>query len=210
VKRCASCGRDIPESATVCDTCQKWASDYSAPPVTGSDPFAAPHPSPVVSAPASPSAASAPAAVAATPSATTAVAKKPALTRRQLTLIGAGIVGVGVIAAAAIPALSGPSTAVAPSGVAPAARKATTPAPISAPPRATQAWSTTRRGYWTANQRHAAAFELPAENTVPIWMNYVRPLLVVRCMGKKAETFVYTGSALKIEPETEEIGRAHV
>ena len=35
-------------------------------------------------------------------------------------------------------------------------------------------------------------------------MNYVRPLLVVRCMGKKTETFVYTGSSLKIEPETED------
>ena len=30
-------------------------------------------------------------------------------------------------------------------------------------------------------------------------MNYVRPILVVRCMNKRMETFVYTGSALKIE-----------
>jgi len=70
--------------------------------------------------------------------------------------------------------------------------------------KATQAWTTARRGYWTANQRHSAAFELPAENTVPIWMNYVRPLLVVRCMAKKTEAFVYTGSALRIEPNTED------
>jgi hypothetical protein len=34
-------------------------------------------------------------------------------------------------------------------------------------------------------------------------MNYVRPLLVVRCM-KKTEAFVYTGSALRIEPNTED------
>ena len=35
-------------------------------------------------------------------------------------------------------------------------------------------------------------------------MNYVRPLLVVRCMAKKTEAFVYTGSALRIEPNTED------
>jgi hypothetical protein len=83
----------------------------------------------------------------------------------------------------------------------PALKKAATAVP---PPPATQAWSTARRGYWTANQHHSAAFELPAENTVPIWMNYVRPLLVVRCMGKRTEAFVYTGPALKIEPNTED------
>lgn len=78
-------------------------------------------------------------------------------------------------------------------------------APVGAPSRAaTQSWSTARRAYWTANQHHTAAFELPAENTVPIWLNYVRPLLVVRCMGKRTEAFVYTGSALKIEPNSED------
>ncbi len=77
--------------------------------------------------------------------------------------------------------------------------------PAGAPePAFTQTWSSARRPYWTANQRHAAAFELAAENTVAIWMNYVRPILVVRCMNKKIETFVYTGSALKIEPNTED------
>ncbi len=35
-------------------------------------------------------------------------------------------------------------------------------------------------------------------------MNYVRPLLVVRCMSRKTEAFVYTGSALRIEPNTED------
>jgi hypothetical protein len=69
---------------------------------------------------------------------------------------------------------------------------------------ATQAWSSERRAYWTANQRNSVAFELPAENTVTIWLNQVRPLLIVRCLSKKTEAFVFTGSALKIEPETED------
>jgi hypothetical protein len=80
-----------------------------------------------------------------------------------------------------------------------AAAAAAAPAPVF-----TQTWSSARHAYWTANQRHTAAFELPAENTVAIWMNYVRPILVVRCMNKRTETFVYTGSALKIEPNTED------
>ena len=75
-----------------------------------------------------------------------------------------------------------------------------------AAPIPTQRWSTARRAYWTANQHHSDAFELPAESTVAIWLNYVRPLLVVRCIGKRTEAFVYTGSSLKIEPNTEDHG----
>ncbi len=75
--------------------------------------------------------------------------------------------------------------------VAPTARPSAAARPTAPATKATQVWSTTRRGYWTASQHHAAAFELPAENTVAIWMNYVRPLLVVRCMAKKTEAFVY-------------------
>jgi hypothetical protein len=54
------------------------------------------------------------------------------------------------------------------------------------------------------SQRRAAAFELLAENTVPIWMSQVRPMLVVRCVSKSTDVFVSTGSSLKMEPETED------
>ena len=115
--------------------------------------------------------------------------------------------GIAAVAIAAVGVLmfarlgsrgGGASTTVAAANIAPARR------PVASAPVVTQTWSTTRRGYWTANQRHAAAFELPAENTVALGMNYVRPSLVVRCMAKHTEAFVYTGSALKIEPETED------
>lgn len=114
--------------------------------------------------------------------------------------VGALAVG-GAITFVAFGSRSGPTTTVA------AANRAAAkpvPAAVTPPPVATQTWTTTRRAYWTANQRHSDAFELPAENTVAIWLNYVRPLLVVRCMNKRTEAFVYTGSALKIEPNTED------
>jgi hypothetical protein len=99
--------------------------------------------------------------------------------------------------------------AVPSSGVAAAPRDASrpgrsavaTPQPSSTP---TQSWSSEGRAYWTGNRRNSAAFELPAENTVPIWLNQVRPVLVVRCLSKSTQVFVVTASALKIEPQTED------
>jgi hypothetical protein len=46
--------------------------------------------------------------------------------------------------------------------------------------------------------------ELPAENKVPVWLKHARPMLVVRCMGKSTEVFVFTDSAAAIEPQDED------
>jgi hypothetical protein len=54
------------------------------------------------------------------------------------------------------------------------------------------------------NRRKSAAFELPAENTVQIWLRSARPTLVVRCMAQSIQVFVVTESAMKIEPQTED------
>jgi len=67
-----------------------------------------------------------------------------------------------------------------------------------------QHWTTENRDYWVGNRKNSPAFELYAENTVPVWMNQVRPTLVVRCISKQPEVFVVTESALKIEPQTED------
>jgi hypothetical protein len=75
---------------------------------------------------------------------------------------------------------------------------------VRTPTTATQKWSAENRSLWTGARRRGAAFELLAENTVPVWMNQVRPSLVVRCIAGKTDLFVLTGSALKIEPDTEE------
>lgn len=121
--------------------------------------------------------------------------------RRELMIVAGALVVGSAITFALGGSRSAAPTTVATTNRAPAKTTAAAPAPAF-----TQTWSSARRAYWTANQRHAAAFELPAENTVAIWMNYVRPILVVRCMNKRTETFVYTGSALKIEPNTEDHG----
>ena len=177
MKHCASCGRDIPESATVCESCEQWAAEHAAQPAT----------QPAEAAPRLEQ--TAPAAV-----------PVRAPQRRPLVLF----VALGAIAIGAFAFLSNrgvPATRVAaaqPAAVAPtrAAAPVVRPAPVR-----TQAWSTERHAYWTGSQRHTAAFELAAENSVPIWLSQVRPLLIVRCMSKRTEAFVFTGSALKIEPQ---------
>jgi hypothetical protein len=113
-------------------------------------------------------------------------------------LAAGGLLVVSLLPARVVPAT--PVAAAPPALVKP--QRPVVPAVLHPP--ATQAWSSERRAYWTGNQRHSAAFELPAENTVPIWMSQVRPLLIVRCMSKKTEVFVFTGSALKIEPDTDD------
>jgi hypothetical protein len=132
-------------------------------------------------------------------------AAKSGLSRRELMIIGGAVALGSVLTFALVGSRGGGSTTVAAANRAPV-RSAAASVPAAPEAAATQVWSTARRGYWTANQHHSAAFELPAENTVAIWMNYVRPILVVRCMGKRTEAFVYTGSALKIEPNTEDHG----
>jgi hypothetical protein len=123
------------------------------------------------------------------------------LSRRELVMMAGALAMGGVVTFAVFGSRSGPTTAAAAVNREPVKAAPVAAAPVPVP---TQTWSTARRAYWTANQRHSDAFELPAENTVAIWLNYVRPLLVVRCMNKRTEAFVFTGSALKIEPNTED------
>jgi hypothetical protein len=202
VKRCASCGREIAESGTVCDLCERWAADHIAAPssVPPAPPASITPPQAVAARPTTPASQPQAQAVAAAPS--TERAPRSGRSRRELMFFVIALAVGGVITFAFVGSRGTPSTTVA------AANRVTAKeAPVApAAPIPTQKWSTARRAYWTANQRHSDAFELPAENTVAIWLNYVRPLLVIRCIGKRTEAFVYTGSALKIEPNTEDHG----
>lgn len=213
MKRCASCGREVPETATVCDLCERWAADsiQSTPTHSASQLHpSADGPLTSSSAPAqtftsaSRAPVSGPPAPAAQPQ-TVAMPLQPRagrlrLGRRELMIV-AGALVVGSAITFALGGSRGGTSSTVPTANRAPAKAAAGAAPA---PAFTQTWSSARRAYWTANQRHTAAFELPAENTVAIWMNYVRPILVVRCMNKRTETFVYTGSALKIEPNTED------
>lgn len=95
-------------------------------------------------------------------------------------------------------ATSSPAAAAA-TAAAPASSGAAAPAADPAP---AQRWTTENSAYWVGNARKSKAFELPAENTVQVWMRSVRPTLLVRCMQGNLQVLVITESALKIEAQT--------
>ncbi len=117
------------------------------------------------------------------------------------------VVSVGVIMVALLMVRAARSTPAAAAGT-PATPAAAAPAAAPARPAADRpavaAWSSEHQEQWVGNRRHAAAFEVPADAPVAIWLGRVRPILVVRCADKKTEAFVFTGSAIKIEPRTED------
>jgi hypothetical protein len=181
LKHCSSCGREIPESATLCQECEQWAVDSEA----GIVPDAAPQH------------ATAPSSGAPAPSFRAGVGR-----RGLLVILSA--VGVAGLVAFTMLSAGGPSPEVTAAPVEAPARKASPrPSPPSPPPVAavTRTWSSENRAEWVGKQRNAAAFELAANNTVDIWLSRVRPLLIVRCVSKRTEVFVWTGSALKMEAQ---------
>ena len=64
-------------------------------------------------------------------------------------------------------------------------------------------WSSKHQSRWISNRRTSAAFDLEANQPVAVWMKQVRPTLVVRCMDKRTDVFVYTDSAARIEEQDE-------
>ena len=95
-------------------------------------------------------------------------AARSTLSRRELVIIAAALAVGAVLTFAMLASRGGASTTLVAANRA-AAKAAPAPAPARpAAPAATQKWSAARRAYWTANQHHSDAFELPAENTVAI------------------------------------------
>jgi hypothetical protein len=127
------------------------------------------------------------------------------LTRRELLMFVSAAVSVGVITVALLMGRGARSTPAAAAGTAvtPAAgASAAAPARPAVDRAAAVGWSSEHQDQWVGNRRHTAAFEVPADDTVAIWLGRVRPILVVRCADKKTEAFVFTGSAIKIEPRS--------
>ena len=94
----------------------------------------------------------------------------------------------------------------------PTAAGAYATAPRAAATRAaasSTAWAATAPR-WTANsaawlgRTKGIAYEVSAAEPVGVWMRAVRPALVVRCAGARAEVFVFTDSAAKIEANTDD------
>jgi hypothetical protein len=129
-----------------------------------------------------------------------AVSKVAGLSQRDWVLVllgaaGAGIVTLGLLA----------SRAVASPEAAAAHTAASAPAADAPPDDASvPKWSTENRARWVGNSRKSAAFDLAAENRVQVWTRLVQPTLVVRCESNAIEVFVFTESAARIEPDSDD------
>lgn len=126
------------------------------------------------------------------------VAEPRGLGPREVMMAAMAVIGSGVITLALLSARGG--------GTATAAVPAATPAPArpaaSVPGgSAGSARWVENRAQWTGNDRRSLAFELPARTETPVWMRNVRPLLVVRCVARRMDVFVFTDSAAAMEAQ---------
>jgi hypothetical protein len=136
-------------------------------------------------------------------------AKRPATTRvRDALLIGVATMAAAVLTFVVLASRGGPSPALAAATAPTAATPSSSAASITAasaaavPAIANEAWSTGNRAFWLASRR-GAAFQLPAENTVHTFFGPTQPILVVRCVSRAIDAFVYMKSPSRIEPDAE-------
>jgi hypothetical protein len=206
MKPCHNCGQELADPAGVCENCYPAVVDEPAHPLLSAEPLD----QPMDAGPELELGATVPVPEAReTPAEVLAAAQSPetGFSSREIAMVLLALVGTGALttlllmsrgvaspeAAAAVPALTTPR---------PAATAAA--AAMSAPAAAVTRWRTSTSGRWLGNTRRSFAAELQAEAQVPIWMRSVRPVLVVRCMGASPEVFVFTDSAAKLEPRTED------
>lgn len=123
--------------------------------------------------------------------------------RGLVVLLVAGTLGAAVITFALLSLRGGPSPTLS-AAAGPRADGADSSAAGAAAGEITdtQSWSAENRQFWIGRQR-GAAFQLLAENKVHTWFGPTQPVLVVRCVSKTLDTFVYTRSATRIEPHVE-------
>jgi hypothetical protein len=199
-KSCTACGREIPDFARVCDHCGHQVVETAAllPFELPTREVERPVRTPLGSFEFSPEdALASPAPEVESSDAEEAPA--PSRSREYAMIAAAGLVG-GAFTVALLMA-RGPSSkavaaAVAPVYAAPAAAGKPSAAPHSV------GWTTGNKAIWAGHERNSTAFELAADNMVSIWMRTVRPTLVVRCVAGSLDAFVYTTSAVQIEPQT--------
>jgi hypothetical protein len=179
VEVCPTCERIIPDSAMVCEHCGVSAARPFDELPTESEARADTTPVPV-------------------PAVTQAAAA--GIGRRELMMIVVAVVGSGAITLAMLTARGGvtPTTAAHAETMPAGARPKAAAAPAGAP-----GWIESR-AQWTAGDRKSLAFELPSRNETPVWMKNVRPLLVVRCLAKRTDVFVFTDSAAAMEKQDED------
>ena len=120
--------------------------------------------------------------------------------RREMMLIAGGMICSGALMIGVLSARGGdPSTVVPRATASTSAPAATEAAALPSSP----GWVENSRT-WTGTARRSVAFELQARNETQVWMRTVRPLLVVRCVDGRIDTFVFTDSPAAMEPEDED------
>ena len=119
----------------------------------------------------------------------------------HLLAIGAAVAGGGLVTLLVMTTRSAAREEAHVAAAAPAAARARAASVGSGAPA--PAWSSKSQARWISNPRKHAAFELEANQPVAVWLKQVRPTLVVRCMDKRTDVFVYTDSAARIEEQDE-------
>ena len=122
-------------------------------------------------------------------------------TGRDLSLVLAAAGAAALLTAGVLMSrgAAAPAAAPASAGSAPVAARASSGSKVAALTR----WTTVTRARWVGDDRRDVAFELPAQNRVPVWMKLVQPSLIVRCIANRPEVFVFTDTAAAIEPESD-------
>jgi hypothetical protein len=148
--------------------------------------------------------------VEASPAPLPAEAVAPAATRRlgarQFALIAVTLVLGGTVTFAMLRASVNrqPDAAAAPVRTDARAPKSSASAkaakPASTKAAAGNTWTNATRD-WAGKERRAAAFEVPSNKKVTTWTRQAQPILVVRCMSKRIDTFVFIESAAQLEPQ---------
>jgi hypothetical protein len=178
---CARCMSLMDDAATVCDRCGHDSKEVGSlqQEEPGPPPAPAAKPSPVHTA--------------------------GRLGQRELAILMLAAVGTGVVTFALL-MLRGSASPEAASAAAP---RAVTVAPphVESKPASTLSeprWTSASGKRWVGDAINSVAFELPADDRVSVWTRSVQPILVVRCTAGDVEVFVYTDTAAKIEPQTDD------
>jgi hypothetical protein len=208
LKKCTACARAIPESSAVCGYCGITVAP--APPMMHADEPGADDGLPPLDLVFEPAAPAAPVPLEASePQAPTQPAAAAGSRRQALTLalgvLGSGVVVLALLSArgAAAPETAAPAPTAARTATAaasqPGSAEPAVPALLDAP-----RWSVVNDGRWVGRDRRALALEVASANKVQVWMRQVRPVLVVRCLAKSTDVFVFTQSAARMEAQDED------
>lgn len=126
---------------------------------------------------------------------------RPARRTSMYYLAAVGAATVGAVVTIAILGEKPASSSAARDGAAPMVSPQTPPARVRAhAPLVFPRWSQAHEDRWISNHPRSVAYEIDANRPVAVWMRRVRPMLVVRCLSKTTDIFVFTDTAARIEP----------